>query len=107
MRMSHLFGKTSKTEGTDYKITSHRLLTQAGFIRESTAGRYYLLPLGLKVHEKVANIVRKHMDAAGAQELLMPVLHPLSLWQETNRTTTTGFELMKIKDRREFEFALG
>ncbi|HSX05004.1 MAG TPA: proline--tRNA ligase [Candidatus Saccharimonadales bacterium] len=107
MRVTQLFGKTSKTEGTDYQVPSHRLLTQAGFIRESTAGRYYLLPLGLKVHDKIIEIVRKHMNAAGAQEVVMPVLHPLELWQETNRTTTTGFELMKIKDRREAEFALG
>lgn len=107
MKMTELFGRPSKTEGSDYPTASHRLLTQAGFIRESTAGRYYLLPLGLKVHERIADVVRKHMDAAGAQELVMPVLHPLSLWQETNRTTTTGFELMRVKDRRDFEFALG
>jgi prolyl-tRNA synthetase len=107
MRMSQLFGRTSKTEGGDYKIASHRLLTQAGYIRESTAGRYYLLPLGVKVHDNIIRIIRKHMDEAGAQELLMPVLHPLELWQETNRTTTTGFELTKIQDRRGAEFALG
>lgn len=107
MRMSQLFGRTSKTEGTDYKITSHRLLTQAGFIRESSAGRYYLLPLGLKAHDNVMQVIRKHMDAAGAQELVMPVLHPLELWQETNRTTSVSFELMKITDRRGAEFALG
>ena len=107
MRTTQLFGKTSKTEGKDYSIASHRLLTQGGFIRESSAGRYYLLPLGLKVHEKITEVVRKHMNAAGAQELVMPVLHPLELWQETNRTTTTGFELMKITDRRGAEFALG
>ncbi len=107
MRLSKLFGKTSKTEGLDYKIPSHRLLTQAGFIRESSAGRYYLLPLGLKVHDKIVEIVRRHMDAADAQELVMPVLHPLELWKETNRTTTAGFELMKINDRRDAEFALG
>src|SRR3989344_8755466 len=98
MRLSQLFASTSKTEGMDYKKGSHRLLTQAGYIRESTAGRYYLLPLGLKVHENIASVVRKHMNMAGAQELLMPVLHPLELWRETNRTTTTGFELMKVKD---------
>ncbi|HXH26800.1 MAG TPA: proline--tRNA ligase [Candidatus Acidoferrum sp.] len=107
MKVSQLFGRASKTEGSDYKIDSHRLLTQAGFIRESTAGRYYLLPLGAKVHEKIIQIVRKHMDGADAQEVLMPVLHPLELWQETNRTTTTGFELMKITDRRDAKFALG
>ncbi|HSX17192.1 MAG TPA: proline--tRNA ligase [Patescibacteria group bacterium] len=107
MRVSQLFGRTSKTAGNDYQIASHRLLTQGGFIRESTAGRYYLLPLGLKVHDRIIEIVRKHMDAAGAQELVMPVLHPLELWKETNRTTTTGFELMKITDRRGADFALG
>jgi len=107
MRVTELFGRTSKTEGKDYTIPSHRLLTQAGFIRESTAGRYYLLPLGVRVHENITNIVRKHMDAAGAQEVLMPVLHPLELWEETNRTTTVSFELMKIADRRGAEFALG
>jgi prolyl-tRNA synthetase len=107
MKASQLFGRTSKTEGVDYKIPSHRLLTQAGYIRESTAGRYYLLPLGLAVHEKISAVVRKHMNAAGAQEVVMPVLHPLELWQETNRTTTTGFELMKITDRRGADFALG
>ena len=107
MRVSQLFGRTSKTEGSDYKITSHRLLTQAGFIRESTAGRYYLLPLGILVDAKIEAIVRKHMNAAGAQEVLMPILHPLELWQETNRTTTVSFELMKITDRRGADFALG
>lgn len=107
MKLSKLFGKTSKTEGTDLTIDSHRLLIQGGFIRESSAGRYYLLPLGLKVHENITAIVRKHMDNHGAQEVVMPVLHPLELWKETNRTSTTGFELMKITDRRNAEFALG
>src|SRR6266496_1015966 len=107
MRVSKLFGRTSKTEGADYKILSHRLLTQAGFIRESTAGRYFLLPLGVKVHERIQSIVRKRMNAANAQEVLMPILHPLELWKETNRTTTVSFELMKVKDRRGAEFALG
>src|SRR4051812_38257568 len=105
MKQSQLFGKTSKTQGTDLTMDSHRLLVQAGFIRESVAGRYYLMPLGLKVHDKIIEIVRKHMDQSGAQELLMPVLHPLELWEETNRTTTTGFELMKVKDRRDAQFA--
>lgn len=107
MRVSQLFGRTSKTEGTAYQVPSHRLLTQAGYIRESTAGRYYMLPLGQRAHDKIVDIVRRHMNAAGAQELLMPVLHPLELWQETNRTTTTGFELMQVADRRDAKFALG
>jgi prolyl-tRNA synthetase len=107
MRVSKLFGKTSKTEGTDYQVASHRLLTQAGYIRESTAGRYFLLPLGELVHNNIIGVVRRHMNAADAQEVLMPTLHPLELWRETNRTTSVSFELMKVTDRREAEFALG
>jgi prolyl-tRNA synthetase len=107
MKVSQLFGRTSKTEGSDYKTASHRLLTQGGFIRESTAGRYFFLPLGQIVQNNITNIVRKHMEAAGSQEMLLPTLHPLELWRETNRTTSAGFELMKIEDRRGAEFALG
>lgn len=107
MKVSQLFGRTSKTEGSDYKSASHRLLVQAGYIRESTAGRYFFLPLGLKVQNNITGIVRGHMESIGAQEVLLPTLHPLELWRETNRTTTTGFELMKITDRRGAEFALG
>jgi prolyl-tRNA synthetase len=107
MRMSKLFGRPSKTEGTDYEVDSHRLLVQAGFIRESTAGRYFMLPLGIAVHSKITEVVRRHMNAAQAQEIVTPVLHPLELWEETNRTTTAGFELMKVKDRRDASFALG
>lgn len=107
MRMTQLFGRPSKTEGTDYEIVSHRLLVQAGFIRESTAGRYFMLPLGMAVHHKISDIVRRHMNKTGAQEMVTPVLHPLELWAETNRTTTAGFELMKVRDRRGADFALG
>ncbi|MEM6997641.1 MAG: proline--tRNA ligase [Patescibacteria group bacterium] len=107
MKYSKLFGRTSKTEGSDLKVTSHRLLTQAGYIRESVAGRYFLLPLGLKVHQKISEIVKKHMDTAGAQEMVSPVLHPMELWRETNRDNAAGYELMQIADRRGAEFALG
>lgn len=107
MKVSQLFGRTSKTEGMDYKTASHRLLTQGGFIRESTAGRYFFLPLGQITQNNIIGVIRKHMDTVGAQEVLLPTLHPLELWKETNRTTSAGFELMKIKDRRGAEFALG
>lgn len=107
MLYSKLFGKTNKQPPADANYASHKLLHQAGYIRESTAGRYYFLPLGMKVQQKIMQIIKEEMDKAGAQEMLSPVLHPLSLWKETNRTKTTGFELMSIKDRRDFEFALG
>jgi prolyl-tRNA synthetase len=107
MRYSQLFGKTQKSVPRDAVLGSHKLLYQAGFIRESTAGRYYLLPLGLRVHEKIKQIIKEEMDRAGAQEMVAPVLHPKELWKETNRTTSVGFELMSIKDRNEAEFVLG
>jgi len=107
MLYSKLFGKTVKTAPKDAVAESYKLLYQAGFIRESTAGRYFFLPLGQIVQQKIITIIKEEMDKAGAQEMLSPVLHPLSLWLETNRTKTTGFELMRVKDRREVEFALG
>lgn len=107
MKYSHLFGKTIKGTIDAGKFKSNELLLRGGFIRESTAGRYFFLPLGWRVHEKIKNIIKDEMDKAGAQEMISPVLHPLELWKETNRTNTTGFELMKITDRRGAEFALG
>ncbi|MDO8429327.1 MAG: aminoacyl--tRNA ligase-related protein, partial [Candidatus Daviesbacteria bacterium] len=107
MRYSKLFPKTIKQTPQDAFLISHQLLYRAGFIRESTAGRYYLLPLGLRVHQNIQKIIKEEMDKAGGQELLTPVLHPILLWQETNRTNSVGFELMTIKDRSETEFVLG
>jgi len=107
MRQSHYFLKTSKTFSEEDSIISARLLKQAGFIQESVAGRYYFLPIGHKVQQNIMRVVKEEMDRVGAQEMVAPILHPLELWKETNRTNTTGFELMKVKDRRGSEFALG
>lgn len=107
MRYSKFFGKTLRGDQAGSEVKSHQLLIKGGFIAESVAGRYYFLPLGWRVHEKIKQIIKKEMDKAGAQEMITPTLHPLELWAETNRTSTTGFELMKIKDRRDAEFALG
>ncbi len=107
MKYSKLFGKTIKETPKDATLVSHQLLYRAGFIRESVAGRYYFLPLGLRVHEKIQQIIRQEMNKAGAQEMTTPVLHPKHLWEETNRTNSVGFELMSIKDRQEMEFVLG
>lgn len=107
MKRTNYFLKTLKNLSDQDKIVSSRLLKQAGYIQESTAGRYYFLPLGQKVQQKIIDVVREEMDKAGGQEMLTPILHPLELWEETNRTNTAGFELMKVKDRRGAEFALG
>lgn len=107
MRQSKLFGKTSKTVSKNLKLPSHKFLIQGGFIRESVAGRYYFLPLGMRVQDKIMRVIEEEMDKAGAQKMITPTLHPLELWKETNRTDTAGFELMKLADRRGSEFALG
>jgi len=107
MRYSKLFGKTVREAPSDATMASYKLLYQAGYIRESTAGRFFFLPLGIRMQQKIIKIIKEEMDKAGAQEMVSPVLHPLELWKETNRTNTAGFELMRIKDRRDAEFALG
>ncbi|MEF2175249.1 MAG: proline--tRNA ligase [Candidatus Absconditabacteria bacterium] len=107
MYLSKLFGKAVKDDFAGLSVRSHILLLKAGFIRESVAGRYFLLPMGMRVVQKIKKVVKTEMDKAGAQEMICPVLHPLELWQETNRTNTVGFELMTIKDRRGASFALG
>jgi prolyl-tRNA synthetase len=107
MLYSKLFGKTVREAPSDATMDSYKLLYQGGYIRESTAGRFFFLPLGMKVQQNIMKIVKEEMDAAGAQEMVSPVLHPLELWKETNRTNTAGFELMRIADRRGAEFALG
>lgn len=107
MKYSKLFGKTIKETPKEATLVSHQLLYRSGFLRESAAGRYYLLPLGLRVHQKIEGIIKSFMDNAGAQQMVAPVLHPKYLWEETNRTNSVGFELMSIKDRNEMEFVLG
>jgi prolyl-tRNA synthetase len=107
MKYSKLFGKTIKDVPKDATLASHKLLHKAGFIRESAAGRYYLLPLGMRVHDKISKIVEEEMDRIGAQKMLAPILHPIELWEETNRDKSGGYELMTVEDRRGARFAVG
>jgi prolyl-tRNA synthetase len=107
MKQSKLFAKTTKTLSDDIKIASHKFLYQGGFIRESVAGRYYFLPLGMRVRDKIQKIAEEEMNLAGSLKIMAPILHPLALWEETNRNSSVGFELMKIKDRSGSEFVLG
>lgn len=107
MKFSKYFLKTNKNISDEDKSTSAKLLKQGGFIRESVAGRFYFLPIGQRVQQKIMKVIKEEMDLAGSQEMVTPILHPLELWKETNRTSTAGFELMKVKDRRGAEFALG
>ena len=107
MRTSQFLIATQKETPTDAEVISHQLMLRAGLIRKLAAGLYTWLPLGLRVLRKVECIVRQEMDAAGAQEVSMPVLQPAELWQESGRWEEYGPELLRIQDRHQREFCLG
>ena len=107
MRLSKAFLKTYKEAPKEAEVVSHQLMLRASMIRQLTRGVYNYLPFGFRVLKKIENIVREEMDKAGAQEILMPVLQPASLWEESGRWFAYGPELMRLKDRSEREFALG
>ncbi len=86
---------------------SHQLLIRAGFIRQLHSGHYSLLPLGLRVHTKVADIVRAEMDAIGAQEFLLPAMHPADLWRRSGRWALMGSEMFRLRDRNDADVVLG
>jgi len=107
MRVSRFLLSTLKETPADAEIISHQLMLRAGMIRKVAAGVYDWLPLGLRVLRKVENIVRSEMDAAGAQELLMPAVQPAELWQESGRWDQYGPELLRMNDRHKREFCFG
>ncbi len=107
MRASRLLMPTLKETPAEAEIISHQLMLRAGMIRKLAAGLYSWLPLGLRVLRKVEAIVREEMNAAGAQEVLMPVVQPADLWQESGRWEQYGPELLRIEDRHQRPFCLG
>lgn len=107
MRMSKLFVQTLREFPSDAEVVSHKLLVRAGYIRKLAMGVYNYLPLMWRVLKKVENIVREEMDAAGAQELLMPFVQPKELWEESGRWGAYGAELMRLQDRHGREMCLG
>lgn len=107
MRTSQLLIATVKETPADAEIMSHQLMLRAGMIRKLASGLYTWLPLGLKVLRKVEKVIREEMNQAGAQEILMPVVQPAELWQETDRWDKFGPQLLKIHDRHQREFCFG
>jgi len=107
MRYSTLLGKTLRQPPSDAETISHQLLVRAGMIAQLGAGVYSMLPLGWRVLRNIERIVRQEMDAAGGQEVVMPVLHPRELWQESGRDGKMGGILFRLMDRREREMVLG
>ncbi|MBU3604256.1 MULTISPECIES: proline--tRNA ligase [unclassified Polynucleobacter] len=106
MKASQSFLATLKEAPSDAEVVSHKLMVRAGLIRKLSAGIYNYLPLGLKVIRKVENIIREEMNRAGAIELLMPIIQPAELWQETGRWEKMGPELLRIKDRHDRDFLI-
>jgi len=107
MRTSRYFLPTLKEDPSEAQIVSHRLMLRAGMIRQSSAGIYSWLPLGLKVLRKVEDIVRQEQDAAGCQELLMPTIQSAELWQESGRYDDYGAEMLRIRDRHDRDMLYG
>ncbi|MDR1605370.1 MAG: proline--tRNA ligase [Gracilibacteraceae bacterium] len=107
MEMSRLFAPTLREAPAEAEIVSHRLLLRAGFIRKSTAGVYTYLPLGWRVIRKIEGIVREEMNAAGGQEIMLPIVQPAELWRATGRWELYGPEMFRLRDRHEREFCLG
>jgi len=107
MRLSNYFIPTLKENPIDAKIVSHQLMIRSGMIRQTSLGIYSWLPLGLKVLNKISNIIRDEIDKAGCLEILMPTIQPAELWLESGRYNDYGKEMLKIKDRHDRDLLYG
>jgi len=107
MRFSSMLIPTLRQDPHDAEAVSHRLLLRAGFVRQLASGLYIYLPLGWRVIQRINRILKEEMDAIGAQELSMPVLHPAEVWQETGRWQEIGEEMFRLRDRAGHDMCLG
>ena len=107
MKASQFFISTLKEAPAEATLPSHQLMIRAGLVKGVASGLYTWMPMGLRVLRKVENIVREEMNRAGAVELLMPVIQPAELWQESGRWEFYGKELLRIKDRHTRDFCMG
>lgn len=107
MRASNLYAPTLREVPAEAEVPSHQLLLRAGFIRRAAGGVYSYLPLALRVLKKIEQIVREEMDAKGGQEILMPIVQPAELWQNSGRWDVYGDEMFRLKDRHNRDFCLG
>ncbi len=107
MRMSKLLFKTLREAPAEAEMPSHQLLLRAGLVSPLAAGLYSFTPIGWRVFRKVENIIREEMDRSGAQEVHLPAMHPIELWEQSGRAAAMGATLFRLEDRRERMFALG
>ena len=107
MLLSRLHAPTLKEDPADAEVISHKLLVRAGMIRQVARGIYDFLPLGLRSVRKIERIVRDELDRAGCQEVLLPIISPAELWQESGRWELYGKELLRLRDRHDRDFCVG
>ncbi len=107
MRTSQLYAPTLRETPAEAEVVSHKLMLRAGMIRKAAGGVYTYLPLAWRTLRKIEQIVREEMDAAGGQEIAMPILQPADIWQETGRWAVYGEEMFRVKDRHDRDFCLG
>ena len=107
MRVSKLYAPTLREVPAEAEVVSHRLMLRAGFMRKAAGGIYTYLPLAWRVLKKIERIVREEMDAKGSQELLMPIVQPAEIWQESGRWDVYGAEMFRLQDRHNRCFCLG
>ena len=107
MRVSKLYAPTLREVPAEAEVISHKLMLRAGFIRKSAGGMYSYLPLAWRCLKKIENIVREEMDNSGSQEIMMPILQPAEIWEESGRWSAYGDEMFRIKDRHKRDFCLG
>ena len=107
MRWSQLHIPTLREDPADAESASHRLLLRAGYIRQLMAGHYCLLPLAVRVRARIIDIIREEMNRIGAQEFLLPVMHPAQIWEKTGRLETMGEEMFRLRDRKGAPMVLG
>ena len=107
MRWSNLFVPTLREAPGDAEAPSHKLLLRGGFARQLHSGHYSMLPLGWRVHQKIADIIRLHMNALGGQEFHLPAMHPARIWKQSGRWDVMGDEMFRLQDRKGADLALG
>lgn len=107
MRATQLYAPTLRESPAEAELVSHKLMYRAGLIRKAAGGLYSYLPLGWRTIKKIMQIIREEMDSAGGQEIMMPIVQPAEMWQESGRWAVYGDEMMRLKDRHGREFALG
>ena len=107
MRATNLYAPTLRNTPAEAVLASHRLMYRAGMIRKSAGGMYTYLPLAWRTLRKIEQIIREEMEAAGGQEILMPILQPSELWEESGRWNAYGAEMIRVVDRHDREFCMG